>query len=79
MTYLVGGHEAESGPRDAAPTPTGQEPPARWELSDPSGVPTPVTRVQLVEGLLNRSVSMNARVRPQGSGQWFVPEAFPDL
>ncbi len=78
----VGGREAEPGPAVAAQTPGGPqapEPAARWELADPGGVPTPFAREQLVEALLNRSVSMNARVRPQGSGQWYVPEAFPEL
>src|SRR6266566_7793769 len=79
---LVGGREAEPGPAVAAQTGGGPQatgPAARWELADPGGVPTPFAREQLVEALLNRSVSMNARVRPQGSGQWYVPEAFPEL
>ncbi|HYS72846.1 MAG TPA: hypothetical protein VEO96_02545 [Thermoplasmata archaeon] len=78
----MGGREAEPGPAAAAQTGGGPQatgPAARWELADPGGVPTPFAREQLVEALLNRSVSMNARVRPQGSGQWYVPEAFPEL
>ncbi|TLZ72620.1 MAG: hypothetical protein E6K14_06500 [Methanobacteriota archaeon] len=79
---LVGGREAEPtqpmGAR-AASGPQRLGPGERWELSNEGGAPAILTREQIVEALLNRSVSMNARIRPQGSGQWYVPEAFPEL
>ena len=50
-----------------------------WEIVDTGGAPAIWTQEQLVEALLRRSVSMNARVRPQGTGPWQIPEAFADL